>query len=60
MEYYGCHEHNRANTLAEHREEGISNINDCARCHKSPDEHGEGEEDKHEEKNRHNTARDDD
>ena len=44
---YGCHEHNRANILAEHREEGISNINDCARCHKSSDEGGEHEGESH-------------
>ncbi len=31
---YNCHAHPQAATLAEHREEGISeNIDDCARCH---------------------------
>jgi hypothetical protein len=36
---YGCHEHQPAQILALHRNEGIANINDCARCHRS----GEGE-----------------
>lgn len=43
---YGCHEHTPSNILGEHREEGISNINDCVRCHKSGNEHdmeGRGE-----------------
>ncbi len=35
---YGCHEHTEANMLQEHREEGIYNITDCARCHKSGNE----------------------
>jgi len=30
---YGCHEHNQANIASEHREEGISDFNDCMRCH---------------------------
>jgi len=47
-------------TFLTRRESPEQALNDCARCHKSPDEHGEGEEDKHEEKNRHSTARDDD
>lgn len=38
---YGCHEHQPAKIVAEHREEGISNINNCARCHRSA--HGEAE-----------------
>ena len=37
---YGCHEHAPARIAAEHREEGISNFEDCARCHRS----GEGDE----------------
>ncbi len=43
---YGCHEHTVNNILSEHREEGISNINDCVRCHKSGSDHeggGDGE-----------------
>ncbi|MEQ1541885.1 MAG: cytochrome c3 family protein [Novosphingobium sp.] len=37
---YGCHEHDPARVLAEHREEGIRNIDNCVRCHRSPDEDG--------------------
>ena len=36
---YGCHEHSESNILGEHREEGISNLNNCIRCHKSGNEH---------------------
>lgn len=36
---YGCHEHQPARTEADHLEEGIRNIQDCARCHRSADEH---------------------
>lgn len=36
---YGCHEHNERDIVAEHREEGIVNITDCAACHRSGDEH---------------------
>ena len=35
---YGCHEHSEAGMLAEHSEEGISNIRDCVSCHKSANE----------------------
>lgn len=35
---YGCHAHQPAQTLAEHREEGISNIDNCVRCHRRPDD----------------------
>ncbi|HEX7185835.1 MAG TPA: class III cytochrome C family protein [Thermoanaerobaculia bacterium] len=35
---YGCHEHAPARIAAEHREEGISNFEDCARCHRSGEE----------------------
>lgn len=39
---YGCHEHQKARTETEHREEGIGNIENCVRCHRSADdEHGE-------------------
>jgi hypothetical protein len=40
---YGCHEHQPAQIIAEHREEGIGNIGDCARCHRGGGE-GEGRE----------------
>lgn len=36
---YGCHEHQQAKIIAEHREEGITNIQNCVRCHRSA--HGE-------------------
>ncbi len=36
---YGCHEHSLNKIMSEHREEGITNINDCAECHKSGSEH---------------------
>lgn len=36
---YGCHEHSRAGIRAEHLEEGIRDFEDCARCHRSGDEH---------------------
>lgn len=41
---YGCHEHQPAATIAEHREEGIRNIDNCVRCHRSSSEGGEGRE----------------
>lgn len=37
---YGCHEHREARIIAEHREEGITRIDNCVRCHRSA--HGEG------------------
>ena len=40
---YGCHEHTPENVAAEHREEGIRNIDNCVRCHRSADD-GEGGE----------------
>ena len=36
---YGCPEHTPAKVLAEHREEGIADIANCVRCHRSADEH---------------------
>ena len=39
---YGCHEHQQARIIAEHREEGINNIENCVRCHGSA--HGERSE----------------
>lgn len=35
---YGCHEHQRVQIIAEHREEGIGNIENCVRCHRSAHE----------------------
>ena len=41
---YGCHEHQPAATLAEHREEGVrGNIDNCARCHRSAEGEGDDE-----------------
>lgn len=41
---FGCHEHQPAQILADHREEGITNIDNCVRCHRSADgEAGGGE-----------------
>lgn len=42
---YGCHEHSPARVIAEHREEGIRKIEDCARCHRrgeGGEHHGDG------------------
>jgi hypothetical protein len=39
---YGCHEHNPIEIEEEHREEGITNFNDCMRCHPTGQEE-EGE-----------------
>lgn len=36
---YGCHEHSAGKIEKEHREEGISNYQDCAACHPSGNEH---------------------
>ena len=44
---FGCHEHSTDKLLQEHREEGITNIDDCVSCHKSAadyEAHGKGEE----------------
>jgi hypothetical protein len=41
---YGCHEHSLSGMLAEHRDEGISDLRDCVRCHRSADEHEGGRE----------------
>lgn len=41
---YGCHEHQPGRIVAEHREEGIRNIENCVRCHRGADgEGGEGQ-----------------
>jgi hypothetical protein len=43
---YTCHEHNPAEIESKHREEGISNFQDCARCHPTGQkEEGEGGDD---------------
>lgn len=42
---YGCHEHTPARIRAEHRDEGIRNVENCVECHRSadePDERGHG------------------
>ena len=42
---YGCHEHTTANIRQEHSEEGIRNIDDCVKCHRSENGHGIHDED---------------
>jgi hypothetical protein len=37
---YGCHEHTVEGIAREHQEEGMRDIADCARCHRTGDEHG--------------------
>ncbi len=39
---YGCHEHTASNVADEHAEEGLRDIQDCVRCHRSADEHEAG------------------
>lgn len=34
---YGCHEHRQDRIIAKHLDEGIRNIDNCVRCHKSPE-----------------------
>ena len=41
---YGCHEHQPDRIKAKHQREGIGNIENCVRCHRS----GSGEHEKHE------------
>jgi hypothetical protein len=42
---YGCHEHTPPRIADRHREEGISDLQDCVRCHRSAaGESGEGRE----------------
>jgi hypothetical protein len=38
---YNCHEHSPSKIAGEHREEGISNWQNCVRCHRSGSEGGE-------------------
>ncbi len=40
---FGCHEHQPAQIIAEHREEGVSNIDNCVRCHRSAQGEADGE-----------------
>lgn len=35
---YGCHEHSQSRMIAEHREEDITDLSDCVRCHRSAEE----------------------
>lgn len=35
---FGCHEHSSNSIMNEHNEEGISNISNCVRCHRSANE----------------------
>jgi hypothetical protein len=42
---YGCHEHTPQNVLREHRDEGIRDLDNCVRCHRSADSEGGREED---------------
>jgi hypothetical protein len=39
---YGCHDHTPENMAAAHREEGLTDLADCVKCHRSGSEHGEG------------------
>lgn len=41
---YGCHEHTPENMQSVHREEGVQNINDCVKCHRSASDKSEGNE----------------
>lgn len=39
---YGCHEHTESNISSKHREEGISNFENCVECHADGREHEGG------------------
>lgn len=41
---YGCHEHTEANIRSEHREEGISDFQNCVECHADGREHEGGDD----------------
>lgn len=41
---YNCHKHNREETIREHDKEGIRNIDNCVKCHRSGNEHDAGKE----------------
>ncbi|WP_366939950.1 cytochrome c3 family protein [Novosphingobium sp.] len=40
---YDCHEHQPGQIRAEHAEEGIRDIDNCTRCHRSASDDGDGE-----------------
>lgn len=40
---YGCHEHQKAQIITQHREESITNIQNCVRCHRSAHDEAGGE-----------------
>ena len=40
---YGCHEHTESNISSKHREEGISNFENCMECHADGREHEGGD-----------------
>ena len=40
---YGCHEHKPAEIAARHRREGIADVTNCVRCHRSAEDEGHGE-----------------
>lgn len=43
---YGCHEHTEANIASKHREEGISDFQNCMRCHPTGrEDEAEGDDD---------------
>lgn len=42
---YGCHEHNLTKIAQEHREEGISDFQNCVACHPTGREHEGGDDD---------------
>lgn len=44
---YGCHEHSEAKVLAEHREQGIRNFEDCVACHRDPQIEPRGRGERH-------------
>jgi hypothetical protein len=39
---YGCHEHTPSNIRSKHEEEGIADLQNCVRCHRSASGEGEG------------------
>ena len=41
---YGCHEHSPEKISRKHLKEGISNYENCVKCHRSSNKHGEGGE----------------
>ncbi|WP_028009257.1 hypothetical protein [Solimonas flava] len=42
---FGCHEHSPARVRAEHAEEGITDIDNCAECHRSAEDEHHGRRD---------------